>query len=233
MTTKIDEAINELRTEGQQHGRSSTYLTVAAALEELRSTMEAHRAMLVGHEARLHRIETWIEINNAPTVTTAVPNGFEPWDVVKDRDGIEYLVIRAVHADYYHVYNVDAEREDWFYSDELTLVSRRGKPAEPAFKVGDWARERVTGIVFQVAGISYENCVYNHDRTIYSHVSCVDKIDPPAPRFTFGQRVRWNAYPSVQYLFLNMDAGSATIVDTYGQIAYPLIENVELDTDPA
>jgi hypothetical protein len=70
-----------------------------------------------------------------------------------------------------------------FDADDLRKVE---KPAP--FQVGDWVRDNAVMDVFQVAYVEGD-CVLSEGRLKCRHISGLEKIDPPAPRFTFGDRV--------------------------------------------
>lgn len=105
-----------------------------------------------------------------------------------------------------------------------------------AFAVGDWVRDTRDGAEFQIEEID-NGFVGGHigERTIVRDSRHFTKIDPPAPRFTFGDRVRVE-WGEIDHIFLGYDH-YGTHADVIGpdknihNIPIALISATPLDTD--
>lgn len=119
-------------------------------------------------------------------------------------------------------------RIETIHRSHLTFA---GKPAP--FQVGDWVQDRLLDIEYQVTEVTEDHLmgVDQRGREYCTQVRYASKIDPPAPRFTFGQRVRWSEYPNLVHLFIcRYKDDQAQIVDDEGIIEYPYLEDLTLDT---
>lgn len=120
-----------------------------------------------------------------------------------------------------------------YAADDLRKID----PPAP-FQVGDWVRHKHSGVTFKIGSVAGEQ-IYGvgEDGATYATLQeFVEKIDPPAQRFTFGQRVRIE-WGEIDHLFLGYDH-----YGTYGYVIGPdknihtipvgLISNPPLDELP-
>lgn len=86
-----------------------------------------------------------------------------------------------------------------------SLVKKIDNPG--LFQVGDWVETSVTKRHVQITGIQYNDLgkgvaqfTNAHGQTEYIGTEYITKITPPAPRFAFGDRVRWEECPEAEGL---------------------------------
>jgi hypothetical protein len=131
---------------------------------------------------------------------------FEPWhDVVEivgpdaagDHGciGFEGFVTRRDEDNYLRVQLGEDDRWSYFPASSLRLVYRlkpRAQEPQPVFNMGDWAEELPTGNKVQILKVfsTYSTVEDNSGRRYNRTNGHLKKIDPAAPRFMFGDRVR-------------------------------------------
>lgn len=126
------------------------------------------------------------------------PAPFKAGSYVKDiRDDVVYEVMQDGNGPTLQLRDIHTNQPAKCLINYLVKVEKQ-KPAP--FQVGDWVEVNATQEQFQIAGINSDGVVYDQSRVYYCHISRLTKIDPPAPRFTFGQRVRWSDDPQVEGL---------------------------------
>jgi hypothetical protein len=195
---KLDAAINRLIQRARQsHDEDPIEAILADALEEIRDLLTADKQ---------------------PN-TEDQPTTFEPWDCVRAKPGTElHTYVGDVELVCGHfdsdgdrrVLNPDSDEMHtaYFYSKDSDLIFvRRLKArdqaedteptfaaryindaqAAPTFQVGDWV-QRENGLSDQITAV--REWLVNTKRGYVWPISALTKIDPPTPRFTFGQRVR-------------------------------------------
>lgn len=112
------------------------------------------------------------------------------------------------------------------------LVRKINKPAP--FQVGDWVRDTRDGLEFRIKKIEGD-LVCGDTEYVTRLTKHVEKIDPPAPRFTFGDRVRVE-HDSDKMVFLYYDddtrlgPGRAICVNQRASICNVPAEKLLLDT---
>jgi hypothetical protein len=166
-------------------------------------------------------------INYLVKVEKQTPAPFQVGDWVRDH----------LHGNTFQITQIIGE---WLYGDDqgpqrhASHISSAIKVDAPAFAVGDWVRDDEDGFEGPIELIfdQGKRVRIKEDTSYYSRsVKYLRKIDPPAPRFTFGQRVRWSEYPNLVHLFICRHKGDqAQIVDDDGLIEYPYLEDLTLDT---
>lgn len=111
--------------------------------------------------------------------------------------------------------------------DDLVKID----PPAP-FQVGDWVRDtRGYGLPTKIINMD-DTMVWGND-TLGQHHSFgkrfAEKIDPPVPRFTFGDRVHWKEEPG-WVLFVREHGMHADVCNRNGSVYEVLLQDLTLDT---
>jgi hypothetical protein len=219
---KLDTAITSFREWADhenltKHGRQQS-IALAEALEEIRDLLTADKQP--NTEEQPAPFAPWDCVKAKPGTKL-----YEEWG-----DTELMLGFGPDSEDEYRVFNPEVEYgcHQYVGVNEIVFV-RRLKPrdqAEPPmvafqgidgvintgrqpapFQVGDWVRDDEDGFEGPIELIfdQGKRVRIKEDTSYYSRsVKYLRKINPPAPRFTFGQRVRIE-WGEIDYLFLGYD----------------------------
>lgn len=138
-------------------------------------------------------------------------------------------------------FQIEEIGEQWAYSttpDDMRIARRVEKltkiPAPATFAVGDWVRHKHSHKAFQISSVAGEQIYGMLEGTIIATLQeFVEKIPAPAPRFTFGDRVRIE-WGEIDHIFLGYDIGAygSVIGPSRDIFSFPLtlITHAPLDT---
>lgn len=155
------------------------------------------------------------------------PTPFQVGDWVHDSyDNFIYQVTEVTKD---HLMGVDEQGKE--YCTQARHATKISKPTSQ-FKVGDWVRDTLDGTRFKVSSFDAEY-VYGTDEEGEGYTVrriCVAKAEPPAPRFTFGDRVR-HRDDLDWILFVREHGKYADVCSRSGTVYEVFLNDLQLDNN--